>query len=196
MAQGNLLFPVFLKLDKLHVLIVGGGNVALEKVGLMFKHASNAHVRLVAPSILPEIEELVKEFPYQIEIIRRNYQPFDLEGINILIAATEHRDTNLSIRDDAKKQNILVNVADTPDLCDFYLSSVVKKGDLKIAISTNGKSPTLGKRMKELLEDALPDEVDELLNNLRTLRDSLKGDFENKVKTLNEITKTFKPNKK
>ncbi len=196
MSQGNLLFPVFLKLDKLQALIVGGGNVGLEKVGLMFKHASNAHVRLVAPSILPEIEALVKEFPNQIELVRRNYQSCDLAGINVLIAATENRETNLAIREEAKKRNILVNVADTPDLCDFYLSSVVKKGDLKIAISTNGKSPTLGKRLKELLNDALPEDIDELLSNLQSVRNSLTGDFEEKVKTLNEITKTFKPNKK
>lgn len=195
MSQGNLLFPVFLKLDKLQVLIVGGGNVALEKVGLMFKHAWNGHIRLVAPQILPEIEELIKNFPYQIEVVRRNYQSCDLEGINVLIAATENRETNLAIRKEAKKRNILVNVADTPDLCDFYLSSVVKKGDLKIAISTNGKSPTLGKRMKDLLNEVLPSEIDELLQNLKTVRDSLKGDFEDKVQELNELTKTFKHKK-
>jgi len=196
MPQGNLLFPVFLKLDKLQVLIVGGGVVALEKIELMFRHADNAHVRLVASEVLPEIEAIKKEYPYQIEIINRNYQNCDLEKINVLIAATEDREKDLMIRKEAKKRNILVNVADTPDLCDFYLSSVVKKGDLKIAISTNGKSPTLGKRMKELLVDALPDEIDDLLENLQKLRDSLTGDFQEKVNTLNEVTKTFKPNKK
>lgn len=196
MSEGNLLFPVFLKLDKLHVLIVGGGNVGLEKIGLMFKHASNAKVRLVAPSILPEIEDLIREFPDQIEVVRRNYQVCDLYGIHVLIAATEVRETNLFIRAQAKEKNILVNVADTPDLCDFYLSSVVKKGDLKIAISTNGKSPTIGKRVKEMLQDVLPNEIDDLLDNLKVVRDSLKGDFDSKVKTLNEITKDFKSSKK
>jgi len=83
----------------------------------------------------------------------------------------------------------LVNAADKPDLCDFYLSSVVQKGDLKIAISTNGKSPTIAKRIKEVLNDSLPAEIDELLSNMQQVRNKLSGDFAEKVKQLNEITK-------
>src|SRR5205814_906851 len=82
----------------------------------------------------------------------------------------------------------LVNVADTPDLCDFYLGSIVKKGDLKIAISTNGRSPTMAKRVKEVLNDSFPDETQEVLENLSEIRNNLKGDLEMKVKKLNEIT--------
>jgi precorrin-2 dehydrogenase/sirohydrochlorin ferrochelatase len=85
-----------------------------------------------------------------------------------------------------------VNVADTPDLCDFYLSSVVRKGDLKIAISTNGKSPTFAKRFREILEDILPESLQETLDNLKDLRDKLKGDFSSKVDMLNEITNVMK----
>jgi siroheme synthase-like protein len=87
-------------------------------------------------------------------------------------------------------------VADTPDLCDFYLGSIVKKGDLKIAISTNGKSPTLSKRMRQYLEEAIPDDIQELLDNLRLLRDQLKGDFEYKVKELNKVTERWKDERK
>jgi siroheme synthase-like protein len=81
-----------------------------------------------------------------------------------------------------------VNVADTPDLCDFYLGSTVKKGDLKIGISTNGKSPTLAKRMRETFEAILPDETQSLLDNLKLIRDSLDVEFSEKVRRLNEIT--------
>ena len=102
--------------------------------------------------------------------------------------ATENRETNQRIRRLAKSRNISVNVADTPDLCDFYLGSVVKKGQLKIGISTNGQSPTFAKRLRQILEEALPEETNDLLLNLRALRDNLKGDFQYKVQKLNEYT--------
>ena len=110
----------------------------------------------------------------------------------IIIAATNDKSLNKAIYDVAKSKNILINVADTPDLCDFYLGSIVTKGDLKIAISTNGKSPTLAKRMREMFENILPENIDELLQNLQNYRQQLKGNFEEKVNQLNELTKNFK----
>ena len=91
----------------------------------------------------------------------------------------------------ANAKGILVNVADTPDLCDFYLGSIVQKGNLKVAISTNGKSPTAAKRIKEVLHDALPEELDEVIENLHKVRNKLNGNFEYKVKKLNAITKVL-----
>jgi uncharacterized membrane protein YfcA len=84
-----------------------------------------------------------------------------------------------------------VNVADKPELCDFYLSSVVKKGNLKIAISTNGKSPTAAKRLKEVLNNSLPAELDDVIQNLNQIRNKLNGNFAYKVKRLNAITRTL-----
>ncbi|WP_442946002.1 precorrin-2 dehydrogenase/sirohydrochlorin ferrochelatase family protein, partial [Ohtaekwangia sp.] len=84
-----------------------------------------------------------------------------------------------------------INVADTPDLCDFYLGSVVTKGNLKIGVSTNGKSPTISKRIREYLEEALPDDTNDLLENMQKIRDQIKGDFSHKVKVLNELTTSF-----
>ena len=194
-GKGNLLFPIFMKLDKLHTLVVGAGEVGLEKVGLMFKHADNAVITIVAPEIKPEIVLLQKQYPEQITLIQREFQEEDLINKDLLIIATADNDLNKTIHTIAKKHKVITNVADTPVLCDFYLSSVVKKGDLKIAISSNGKSPTLTKRMRELLEDIVPDEIDDLLENLKQVRDQLKGDFEYKVKKLDEITAVFK-NKK
>jgi len=95
------------------------------------------------------------------------------------------------IRIEAKKQNLLVNVADKPNLCDFYLGSIVTKGNLKIAISTNGKSPTFAKRLKQVLNESLPSNMDESLENLNFLRDQLKGDFQDKVDKLNQYTATL-----
>jgi siroheme synthase-like protein len=81
-----------------------------------------------------------------------------------------------------------VNVADTPDLCDFYLSSIVQKGNMKIAISTNGKSPTVAKRIREVLSEMIPDEMEEVLASLGEIRNRLRGDFSEKVRELNKIT--------
>ena len=108
--------------------------------------------------------------------------------------ATDNKILNEVIRDLAAGKNILVNVADTPSLCDFYLGSIVQKGNLKIAISTNGKSPTAAKRIKQVLNESLPDELDEVLENLHKIRNDLKGNFEYKVKKMNAITRVLVQN--
>ncbi|MFN6019330.1 MAG: bifunctional precorrin-2 dehydrogenase/sirohydrochlorin ferrochelatase, partial [Bacteroidota bacterium] len=92
---------------------------------------------------------------------------------------------------DAQKEGILVNIADTPNLCDFYMGSIVTKGHLKIAISTKGKSPTLAKRMREWLEFIIPDEIDDSLHKLNEFRRRIKGDFVLKLKRMDEITDAF-----
>jgi uncharacterized protein len=136
---------------------------------------------------------LKEQFP-QISIEQREFEDADLAGVQVLILAINNKNLSKEIRKLAHTKNILVNVADGPDLCDFYLSSVVQKGNLKIAISTNGKSPTVAKRIRELLEDILPEELDELLENIHNIRDSMKGDFADKVKKLNELTASLKYN--
>jgi precorrin-2 dehydrogenase/sirohydrochlorin ferrochelatase len=183
----NTLYPVFLKLEKLNVLIIGGGEVGAEKLRYMIKSSPDATITLVAETINVEISELLRKNE-NIKLHLKSYQNSDLEGINIAIVATDDKPLNAHIREEAKRRNILVNVADTPDLCDFYLGSIVTKGDLKIAISTNGKSPTFAKRFREMLEESLPDSIPDLLNNMKIFRNKLKGDFKNKVKVLNELT--------
>ena len=91
----------------------------------------------------------------------------------------------------AKAKGKIINVADTPELCDFYLGSIVTKGNLKIAISTNGKSPTLAKRMRQVLEEVFPDDTNVLLRNLHTFRKKLQTNFEEKVRILNDLTKSM-----
>jgi siroheme synthase-like protein len=189
-SNGNTLFPIFLKLQEFTTLVVGGGPVGLEKVEALLKNDPQAAILLVAPEILPELHTLSHHHP--IRLVQRKFQEEDLEGIRLLILATDSRELHVSIRKLAHERQILVNVADTPDLCDFYLGSTVKKGDLKIGISTNGKSPTLAKRFREVLEDILPEETNSLLANLKEIRDDLKGDFAEKVKTLDRITASLK----
>lgn len=186
----NNLFPIFLKVDRLRVLIVGGGDVGSEKLRFFLKSSPLAKVTVVAPEISDEINTLSIQFPNVI-LVNREFCNDDLEGEDIVIAATENHELNREIRIQAKKKKILVNVADTPDLCDFYLGSIVTKGDLKIAISTNGKSPVFAKRLRELLEDVLPDDLQNVIDNLNEIRDKLKGDFAHKIKVLNELTANF-----
>lgn len=191
--SGNVMFPVFLKLHQLHLLIVGGGNVGLEKLEAVLRNAPMATVTLVAGEIRrSEILELEKHHP-NLKVIIRDYEEVDLEGKDLVICATDSRALHEQIKATAEARHLLTNVADTPDLCDFYLCSIVKRGDLKIGVSTNGKSPTLAKRMRQYLNETLPesDEVQTLLDNLKAVRDKLGGDFDYKVQKLNEITSSW-----
>ena len=191
MNEGNELFPVFFKLHELRLLIVGGGYVGLEKLEAVLKNSPQAKVTLVAKEILQsKIKELAKAHP-SVELVEREFKKKDLDKKDLVILATNRRELHEKIKKIAAKRHLMTNVADTPDLCDFYLGSVVKKGDLKIAISSNGKSPTLTKRIRQYLEEALPEDVQQLLDNLEELRSRLKGDFEYKVKKLNEVTQDW-----
>ncbi len=194
-SEENHLFPVFLKLDKILTLVVGGGYVGWEKLGALLKNDNEAKVKIVAPEIREEIRKIVATHP-AIELVEKEYDSSDLEGINLVIGATNFYEVNKEIYHDAKAKGILVNVADTPELCDFYLGSTVKKGNLKIGISTNGKSPTFAKRLRAILEEVLPDNTDDILLNLAEIRKGLKGDFEKKMEVLNEITASFVHEKK
>ena len=185
--QGNNLFPIFLKMEQLPTLIVGGGNVGLEKLETLIRNSPQTPITLVASTIDDRIKKLSRNYP-KVVLKQREFQVDDLNGISIALLATDNRNTNRRIGLLARSRNIPVNVADTPDLCDFYLGSVVKKGQLKIGISTNGQSPTFAKRFRQVLEEVLPEETNDLLANLRTIRDRLKGDFQYKVQKLNEYT--------
>lgn len=190
LSFSNPLFPVFLKLENLPMLIVGGGSVAAEKVKFLIKNSPNAPVTLVAKNIAEEIQTLALTRP-NLTLHQKAFQPSDLQHVQIVIVATDDAALNHSIHKLVKAKGIIVNVADTPDLCDFYLGAVVTKGDLKIAISTNGKSPTFAKRFREILEEILPDELPQLLLQLAQIRNQLKLNFSEKVKYLNQITSSL-----
>lgn len=189
-ADGNRLFPVFLKLEKLSLLIVGGGYVGMEKLSVVLQNSPGGKIRIVASQISDEIKELVAG-RNNIQLIERPYEAADIDGADIVIAAVNDVAVSSQVSRDAKAKGKLINAADKPDLCDFYLGSIVQKGNLKIAISTNGKSPTVAKRVKEMLNDTLPDEINDLLDQMQSIRNKMSGDFAEKVKQLNEITKTL-----
>ncbi len=192
--MANNLFPVFLKLEELRLLIVGGGYVGMEKLNAVIINSPDTTIKIVAIEISEAIKELAQRYP-NIQLVQKLYHIDDLEGNDIVIAAINDATISKQIAADAKNKKILVNVADKPELCDFYLGAVVQKGDLKVAISTNGRSPTIAKRMKEVLQDCLPHEIDGLLTNMQQIRNKMSGDFAEKVKQLNELTKSLSQNK-
>ena len=162
----------------------------MEKLTAILGNAPSTPIRLVAIKISDEVRKLADSHPNLI-MVERVFLPNDLNDIDIVIVAIDDKKESRRIRDIAKKWGKLVNVADKPEICDFYLGSVVQKGNLKIGISTNGKSPTIAKRLKELFNELLPAELDELLDNMQEIRTRLKGDFNAKVNKLNAITKDF-----
>lgn len=184
----NPLYPVFIKLHQLEMLIVGAGEVGYEKMSFILKSSPEANITVVAPWVSPEVGELLKGGNYNVKIIKKEFEPSDMEGKDIAIAATNIKELNQQVQQVAKANKVLVNVADTPALCDFYLGSIVTRGNLKVAISTNGKSPTFAKRFRQMLEATLPMDTGDLLKSLKVIRDRLTGDFRYKVKKLNAVT--------
>ena len=183
----NELYPIFLKTHQLETLIVGGGFVALEKLSFLLKSSPNSKVTMVSPFFREETIELANKF--KIKMIVEEYNNSYLNNKHMVIATTDKVAVNVQVYHDCKERNILVNVADNPPYCDFYMGGIVTKGNVKIAISTNGKSPTTAKRLRQFFEDVIPENINDLVKNLNEFRKTIKGDFEEKVETLNEFTK-------
>lgn len=183
----NELYPVFLKVNNLKVLIVGGGNVAEEKLTFLLKSSPNAKVTMISPMYREGTKTLAKK--HQVKMVNGRYKKRHLKKKHIVVATTDMPAVNEKVYHDCRKRSILVNVADNPPFCDFYMGGIVTKGNVKVAISTNGKSPTTAKRLRQFFEDVIPEDIDDLVKNLNEYRKTIKGDFEEKVETLNEFTK-------
>ena len=186
-GSGNNLFPVFVKMEELRLLIVGGGKIGLEKLQTVLQNSPATQISIVAPEIGQPVRDLAAIHP-GIRLLERPYHPNDLEYADIVIVAVNDRSVSAAVARDAREKGVLVNVAVTPELCDFYLGSIVRKGHLKIAISTNGKSPTIAKRLKEEIGSMIPEEMNAVLDDMQTIRKGLNGDFGEKVRRLNELT--------
>jgi precorrin-2 dehydrogenase/sirohydrochlorin ferrochelatase len=173
-VQGMLETPFYiacLKLTGRRCVVVGAGAIGLEKVeGLL---ACDGRVVLVAPDAEEELVALADEG--SIEWIRREYEPEDLAGTFMVIAATDDTDTNIRIYDDAERRAMLVNVVDVPPLCNFILPAIVRTGPLAIAISTAGASPALAKRMKRQIAEEYGEPYARLAVLLNEVRGWAKG---------------------
>jgi siroheme synthase-like protein len=173
-VQGMLDTPFYiacLKLSGRRCVVVGGGEIGLEKVeGLL---ACDGRVVLIAPDAVAELETLAAEG--SIEWIRREYETGDLEATFIAIAATDDTDVNIRVHDDAERRAMLVNVVDVPPLCNFILPAIVRSGPLAIAISTAGASPALAKRIKRRVADEFGEPYARLAVLLNEVRGWAKG---------------------
>lgn len=186
MTERNNLYPIFLKTAQLNVLIVGGGNVAEEKLTFLTKSSPDAKVTIVSPMFREGTSALAQQ--YNVTLISDTYDKKHLNGHHLVIATTDNPKVNVQVYEDCRALDKLVNVADNPPYCDFYMGGIVTKGNVKVAISTNGKSPTTAKRLRQFFEEVIPEDIDEMVQNLNEYRKTIKGDFEQKVDKMNEIT--------
>ncbi len=142
------LFPMFVKLEGRQVLVVGAGKVGEPKISGLLE--TGAHIRVVALEASPTVRQWALEGRIELEI--RAFTNNDLAGAFLAIVATNSRSLNERVYHEAQRRNILCNVVDVPDLCDFYYPSVVRRGDLQIAVSTAGQSPSLAQKIRQQLE--------------------------------------------
>ena len=168
------LFPIFLKLDRRPCLLVGAGEIALQKIPSLL--SSEAKLRIIAPRVHPEIAGLAQQG--RIELHQREFAPADLENTFLVVAATDNPQVNATIYEEAVARNILCNSVDDPPHCDFYFGSVVNRGDMQIAISTAGESPALAQRLRHEIDEQLPADLGPWLNDLGALRRDILAAYE------------------
>jgi precorrin-2 dehydrogenase/sirohydrochlorin ferrochelatase len=180
------LFPMFMKLEGRSCLVVGAGTIGEPKISSLL--ASGASVRVVAFKATAAVAEWAKTGAISWEA--RAFNTADLDGVFLVIAATNSPDVNAAIFQEAGRRNILRNVVDDPEYCDFYYPAVVRRGDLQLAISTNGHSPALAQRIRRELEIQFGPEYGEWLEQLGTIRQQLfasKIDPEERRQLLHEL---------
>jgi precorrin-2 dehydrogenase/sirohydrochlorin ferrochelatase len=160
------LFPAFLKLRNKPCLVVGAGEIAWSKITSLLD--AEADVQVVAIEARDEVHQLATRG--RIRLTLRDYEPGDLTDRFLVIAATSDRNVNAAVYRDAEARNILCNAVDDPPNCDFYFGSVVRRGDLQIAISTAGESPAVAQRLRREIDAALPADLGRWLADLGELR--------------------------
>jgi len=160
------LFPAFLKLRNKPCLVVGAGEIAWSKITSLLD--AEADVLVIAAEARDEVHQLAAQG--RIRLVLRSYEPDDVAGHFLVIAATDDRDSNAAVYRNAEERNILCNAVDDPPNCDFYFGSIVRRGDLQIAISTNGESPAFAQRLRREIDAALAPDLGPWLANLGELR--------------------------
>jgi len=148
MTETMSLFPMFVKLQGRSVLVVGAGVIGESKIqGLL---DSSARIRVIALEATPQVQDWAERGEIALDV--RGFNVSDLDDVFLVVVATSSRELNQQIFREANKRGILCNVVDVPELCDFFYPAVVKRGDLQIAISTSGQSPSLAKKLRQQLE--------------------------------------------
>jgi len=162
----QVFYPVFLNIWGTRCVVIGGGGVALRKVKTLLEYG--ADVDVISPLICSELQQLAEKG--EICIIQRHYQKGDLKKARLVIAATDDQKVNIQVSEEARSNNVLVNVADNPDYSDFIVPSTLHRGDMRIAISTGGKSPALSRKIRTRLEQEYDEEYSNLVALIEELR--------------------------
>jgi siroheme synthase-like protein len=162
-------YPVFLDLRGKRCVVVGGGSVAERKVRVLLEH--DASIAVVSPTLSQGLQELAEQGT--IQAVRREFGKGDLAGAFLAIAATGDADINVAVAAEAREQRALVNVVDDPANSDFIVPSLVRRGDISVAISTAGKSPALARKLRTILEANLPPEYASLVGVVADVREEL-----------------------
>ncbi len=142
------LFPMFIKLEGRQCLVVGAGKVGEPKIGALLE--TGARIRVVAREASPAVREWARQGRVELEL--RPFQAADLDGTFLAVVATSSRTLNERVYREAQMRGVLCNVVDVPDLCDFFYPAIVRRGDLQIAVSTAGQSPSLAQKIRQQLE--------------------------------------------
>ena len=162
-------YPISLQVENRLCLVVGGGAVAERKVQSLLE--CGALLRLISPEITPGIRRLINTG--KIEYTQGRYSREHLRGVFLVVGATDCEKTNQQISTDSNEMGLLFNIVDDPSRCNFYVPAVVKRGSLQIAVSTDGKSPLLARKIREQLEPLFPDEFEDVVNLLGDLRQKI-----------------------
>ena len=162
-------YPIFVQLDQVPVLIVGGGSVAQRKIEFLLEY--NAEITIISSILNSKLKAMVEAG--KVHWKGRNFSEKDLEGIFLVIAATDDKELNHKISVSAKKRGLLVNAVDQPDDCNFIVPSVVRRGNLAIAISTSGKSPAFAKKIRKKLGKQFGLEYDSFLVLMGHIREEV-----------------------
>jgi len=167
-------FPLFVNLDKLPVLVVGGGEIAERKINLIIK--ANAKVEVLARKFSPNVENLINK--NKLKKIKSNLDISALDSnYSLIIAATDNKQINKKLFNFANKNNILINVVDQPDLCTCTFGSIVERGDLVVAISTGGNAPVFARNLREKFETLLPQSTKQLIDFSASIREKVMNSF-------------------
>ncbi len=163
-------YPVFLDIAGKPVLVIGGGEVALQKVNGLLD--AGARVTLVSPALHPDLQALAAQG--RIDHLAREYAPGDLEGYFLAFVGTDDRTVNASVAREGRERGVWVNAVDDTPNCDFIMPAVVRRGDLIVAVSTSGASPAMARKMREEMEAFLTEEYSLMLELAAEVRRELR----------------------
>jgi len=163
------LFPTFIDLSHKKVLVVGGGRVATRKVESLLKFTKN--IKVVAPKVRKELKDIIKR--EGLELKKRHFRSSDLKGVDMVIVAVDKVSLQERVFRICERRGILCNSVDSPELCNFIFPSLVVKGDATVGISTGGRVPALSKRLRELIERCLPENLESILEEVAREREKL-----------------------